>query len=428
VTESYGQDDVLLADFGRLCDCGGRLCGTESEAAAVACLQVLGRQATGQEPRIANIAYQGWSARNWSLVGMDGTEHVCHPLVPTIGTPPSGLEAEVVDLGRGTPEEFIAHRDEIPGRIVLVRHELMFAAGTIHRGSKHKAAIEHGAVGFLIAGPVNGHPVAGSSERNPASSRKDGKPDIPALGVSPEAAAALARRSTGLPRVRMQIDVAETPAKAQNLFFDMKGRSDEWIVLSAHIDGHDLAESAMDNASGLAVALAVARALAPGMAERRRGLRLAFFNVEEWALSGSENYVSGLCEAERQEIKLNINLDCVAGSDRLTALTSNFAGLEPFLLEQSECCNVPLGLYRPHQMNSDHGNFAEAGIPAFRLVAGFNDINAKTRLVLTPHDTRDKVSGNELARAARLALQIAGAALEADPDIVSRWRQRSFSR
>ena len=38
------------------------------------------------------------------------------------------LTAEVVDLGRGTPEEFEAHAADIKGRIVLVRHELMFAA------------------------------------------------------------------------------------------------------------------------------------------------------------------------------------------------------------------------------------------------------------------------------------------------------------
>ena len=33
---------------------------------------------------------------------------------------------------RGTPEEFEAHRDEIAGRIVLVRHELMFEIGRAH--------------------------------------------------------------------------------------------------------------------------------------------------------------------------------------------------------------------------------------------------------------------------------------------------------
>lgn len=417
MTNRFDLDEKALAsDFARICDCGGRLSGTKSEAAATACLETLGRQATGAPARTPEIAYEGWSALTWSLAGSDGREHICHPLVRTVGTPPEGLQAEVVDLGRGTPDEFEAHRDEIPGRIVLVRHELMFAAGTIHRRHKYQAAIEHGAIGFLIAGPLAGHPVAGSSGRGSG-------PGIPALGITPETATTLARRSSGFASVRMTIDVVEKPATAKNLFFDMKGQTGEWVVLSAHIDGHDLAESAMDNASGLAAALAVARALAPGMAERRRGLRLAFFNIEEWALTGSEAYVAGLSEAERLAIKLNVNLDSVAGGDRLTALTSNFAGLEPFLLEQSESCDVALGLYRPHQMNSDHGNFANAGIPAFRLVAGFNDAKAATRLVLTPEDTRDKVSEAGLAKAARLAWQITSVALDAGPETVSRWRQ-----
>ena len=94
----------------------------------------------------------------------------------------SGLSAEVIDLGRGTPAEFEAHAAEIRGRIVLVRHELMFAAGTIHRRLKYEMALEAGAVGFLIAGPAAGSLVSGSSGR-------DGTAGIPAAGVSPELAA-----------------------------------------------------------------------------------------------------------------------------------------------------------------------------------------------------------------------------------------------
>src|SRR3981081_47820 len=88
--------------------------------------------------------------------------------------------AEVVDLGRGTPEEFAAHWAEIAGRFVLVRHELMFAAGTIHRRRKYNMAREAGAVGFLIAGPLPGGLVAGSSGRDP------GAGGIPAAGLAPE--------------------------------------------------------------------------------------------------------------------------------------------------------------------------------------------------------------------------------------------------
>jgi len=84
-------------------------------------------------------------------------------------------------------------------------------------------------------------------------------------------------------------------------------------VRSAHLDGHDLAESAMDNAAGVAVALAAARALAPQAGRFRRVLRLAFFGAEEWALTGSRVYRDGLPVAERENIALHVNLDSVAG-------------------------------------------------------------------------------------------------------------------
>jgi hypothetical protein len=64
---------------------------------------------------------------------------------------------------------FANHADEIAGRIVLVRHELMFAAGTIHRRIKYQTAVEAGAVGFLIAGPSARNVVASSLD-------PDGKP------------------------------------------------------------------------------------------------------------------------------------------------------------------------------------------------------------------------------------------------------------
>ena len=73
--------------------------------------------------------------------------------------------------------------------------------------------------------------------------------------------------------------------------------------------------------------------------------------------------------------------------------------------------------------NSDHANFALAGIPAFRLVAGFDDPQAHLRLVLTAADTRDKVNAVELACAAQLAACVTAAAGRAEQQIVKGWRQ-----
>ena len=178
----------------------------------------------------------------------------------------------------------------------------------------------------------------------------------------------------------------------------------------------------MDNASGLAVALSVAAEIARSGERPRHGLRLAFFNVEEWALLGSKSHVETLSHSEREQIALDVNIDSVGFSRRLTALTSGFAGLEPFLLKRAEECGVPLRLFRPLQTNSDHANFAAAGIPAFRLVAGFGEPASAGRLILTAGDTRDTVDAGSLRDAARLTLAIVTGALAADLGERTAWR------
>jgi hypothetical protein len=417
IRASIAADLELWRDFESLCDFGGRLSGTKSERRAMDFMRKRGAQSSGVPCRSVPVAYGGWQARAAHLTLADGSRVPCHPLVRTAASPKGGLLAEVVDLGRGTPDEFEAHRQDLRGRIALVRHELMFAAGTIHRRRKYEMARSAGAVGFLVAGPVPGAVVAGSSGRD----QTDG---IPAAGIMPETAARLARSEAGWPQITFVVETDEQPAETETLLFDIPGRSNEWVVLSAHVDGHDISESAMDNASGLAAALVAARALAPHVVRFQRGLRLAFFSVEEWALTGSAQYVAGLNQAERGAIALNVNLDCVGGSPRLTAMTSGFAALEPFLFDVAAKNGHALRCVRPLAMNSDHGNFAQAGIPALRLVAGYDDPNANLRFVLTPADTRDKVVRSELAAAAQLTAAIVVAACEAQDSELKRWRNR----
>lgn len=419
IADAIATDRELHGDFATLCDFGGRLAGTESEVRAIAFLKRRGSDATGVPCRALPVPYVGWTATQARLRLGDGTTVTCHPLVRSVATPPGGLSAEVVDLGRGTPEEFAAHKDDITGRIVIVRHEPMFVAGTIHRRRKYEMARAAGAVGFLIAGPRAGSLVAGSSGRGA------GEPGIPAAGIAPETAARLRRRAAGWPQTTLVIEAAEHDATTETLLFDMPGREDSWVVLSAHLDGHDLAESAMDNATGVAATLAVARALAPHVAGWRCGVRLAFFSVEEWALTGSARYVADLAPGERDSLALNVNLDSVGGSPDLAALTSGFAGLEPFLLSVAEANDSRLRCVRPLERNSDHANFAAAGIPAFRLLAGFDDPLASLRNVLTAGDTRDMVKPSELTKAARVAAAITAAACKTTPENALGWRRFS---
>ena len=248
---------------------------------------------------------------------------------------------------------------------------------------------------------------------------------IPGLGVTPEVAARLARTAAGWPTVTMTVETEESPAETETLMYEFPGTTDEWVVLSAHVDGHDLAESAMDNGTGLASVLAVTRALSPHVAKFRRGLRVMFFSVEEWALTGSAQYVEALSRAERAKIALNVNLDSVAGSPNLAALTSGYGGVEPFLLAVAEANGQTVRTVRPLMTNSDHANFAAGGIPAIRLVAGFDDPNAHLHKVLTPADTRDKVAQSELRQATLLTAAFVEAACNAEPAEAAKWRIRS---
>ncbi len=395
-------DAGLAADFTALCDCGGRLAGSESEARAFAWAEAA-LAAIGPTRHHAT-PYAGWRCHGATLTDLaSGRALSCAPLLGTASTPPGGLDLEVVDCGRGGPEQIRDAGDAVRGRAVLARHEYPFAAWTIHRRVKLNAAMAAGAAAFLIVQPEPGvGPVSGSSGRA-------GGEGIPALGISAEAGAMLATGRC----VRIGIEGEDIDASTPTLVLDLPGAGPEWVVLSAHLDGHPLGESAIDNATGLAAAIALARAAAPDVAQLPRGLRLCVFGAEEWALAGSRAWLAGLDAAERSRMVLNLNLDSITGSPRLTALTSGFAGLGPFLQQAAAGIGVPLNLHLPLMRNSDHANFADHGIPAARLVAGFDAPDSALRYLLTPADTRALVPAQELKAAAITAGALLWAALTA---------------
>src|SRR5262249_20853959 len=348
--------------------------------------------------RIESARYAGWRPNEARLaLAESGAPLACNALLGSQSTARDGLSAEVLDLGRGTLEQFEQRAGEIPGRIVLVRHEYPFSSGHVHRRRKYGWAVERGAAGFIIANPVTGTgPVSGSSGRG-------GQTGIPAVATDAQAAARLAARDTRLPRAHLTVSGEDFEAEARFAVLELPGKGAGWVVLSAHLDGHHLAESAMDNATGVAVALAVARSLASQVERLERGLKGCLFSAEEWALAGSRAWLDPLRADERRGIALNVNLDTVGGDGRLTALTSEFPALDAFVHDAAATVGMAVGSYRPMMANSDHFNFARHGIPALRLVAGFERPDSNVRHILTGGDTRDKVALHELQSAAMLA-------------------------
>ncbi len=401
------SDPLMWADFQALCDLGGRVAGSASEAAALAFARGRLAAVPGAKVRDDPVDYPGWRCRMAQLTSATtGVSFQCTPLLGTASA--VGAVAEVLDLGLGRVEDFERHANRIRGRIVMVRHEYPFASGHVHRRVKLSLAQQMGAVGFLIAHPEGGvGAVSGSSGRN-------GGAGIPALGIGVEAAEAFRGLPDGtLPAARMVIDGDDHPARTRILLADLPGRGPDWVVVSAHIDGHPHGESAMDNATGVAVALGLARLLAPHVSECPRGLRICLFSAEEWGLIGSRIWLEQMDEAARQSMLINLNLDSVGGAFGLTALTSGFERLDAWVKATTARADLPIATHLPLMANSDHANFAAHGIPAVRLIAGFDAPDSNLRLVLTAADTRDKVHPEELDQALRLTTTLTWQALTA---------------
>lgn len=402
------SDPQMWSEFHALCDLGGRLAGSPSEATALAWARERLAAIPGGRVHEHPVAYPGWRCRDARLIdAASGKALRCTPLLGTAAT--AGLTAEVLDLGLGRADDFARHAEAVRGRIVLVRHEYPFAAGHVHRRVKLAMAEQAGAAGFLIAHPERGvGAVSGSSGR-------DGGPDIPALGIDADAAEALRRSADGTCRsVRMLIEAEDVAGETRMLLLDLPGRGPDWIVVSAHLDGHPHGESAIDNATGVVVALALARALAPRIAECPRGLRVCLTSAEEWGLVGSRLWLERMDAAERRRMRLDINLDSVGGAASLTALTSGFAGVDAWVRDMAARTGITLATHLPLMPNSDHANFAAHGIPAVRLIAGFGCADSHLRLLLTTADTRDKVRRDELDEALHVATVLTAEALTLD--------------
>lgn len=411
-------DHAVWADYLTLCQFGGRLTGSPSEAAArdwaIERLNSIGAGRVSRHP----TPYVGWQCFESRLELASGEVLDATPLLHSASTPADGLELDVVDCGRGTPEDILAAGPRLRGQAALVRHEFMLATNTVHRRVKLNAAIEAGAAAFLIAAPTLGlGPVTGSGVT------RKGVSAIPALGISGEAAERIMTASCA--RVRIRLATALQPdAQTETIVLDLPGRDADYVVLSAHIDGHALGESALDNATGVAVALSLARAAAPYAKALPRGLKICLFSAEEWALSGSQAWLASLAEAEVRRMAFNLNLDTVTGGTRLTALTSGFTGLGRFVTNAANDVDIDLGIHVPIMVNSDHASFAALGIPALRLVSGFNEPTSKIRLLLTRHDRADLVAPEDFVKPTRVAWSILRTALTAPAEKLIELRSR----
>ncbi|GAA4231568.1 aminopeptidase Y [Streptosporangium album] len=119
--------------------------------------------------------------------------------------------------------------------------------------------------------------------------------------------------------VRLKVDAATTVGRSRNLIADSRwGDRDEVVMAGAHLDSVTEGPGINDNGSGSAAILETALKLAHLPTKNK--VRFAFWSAEELGLLGSDQYVAGLSQAERDKIRLYLNFDMVASPNDVTFL------------------------------------------------------------------------------------------------------------
>jgi Zn-dependent M28 family amino/carboxypeptidase len=160
----------------------------------------------------------------------------------------------------------------------------------------------------------------------------------------------------------------------------------EYVAFSAHWDhfgigpavrGDSIYNGALDNASGVADLLAVARAAAQAPATNR-SLLFVFVTAEESGLIGSAYFADNpTVPAERIIANLNVDGGNLLGRTLdLRVLGDNKSSLGPalarFIRPRGMTLTPDEHPERGYFYRSDHFSFAKAGIPAVSIGAGTN--------------------------------------------------------
>ncbi len=193
---------------------------------------------------------------------------------------------------------------------------------------------------------------------------------IPAVGVSHDTGRALLDQATGnRARVRVSTEGRSYRGRCSNLIADLgpSRRTDQVIVLNAHLDSLPIAPGALDNLSGVLTLIEIARALAPHRARFRRTLRLLVPTGEEYGLVGSAHYVRQRRERdELDQIVFDFSLDTLfPGTSQGIAVMWAAATrdlIDRLMRQAGRDCDVR-NLFC---QGSDYLPFMLAGIPAAR--------------------------------------------------------------
>ena len=192
------------------------------------------------------------------------------------------------------------------------------------------------------------------------------------------------KASMGIRNTMRTIDSQNVIAKVEGSDARMK---DEYVVYSSHwdhlgvgtpVDGDKIYNGALDNASGVAALLEMAKAFNQAQPKPKRSVLFLFVTAEEQGLLGSEFYATNPLYPLEKTVA-NINLDGVNQWGRtkdITVVGMGASDLDDVLRSaaqaQGRTLNPDPESEKGFYYRSDHFNFAKVGVPALYTDTGVN--------------------------------------------------------
>jgi carboxypeptidase Q len=221
----------------------------------------------------------------------------------SVGTPPAGIEAEVLVVS--SFDELAARAAEARGRIVLFDPPWAGYGQTVrYRMQGAAAAARLGAIAVLVRS-VTPHSLA--TPHTGAMLYDSAGPRIPAAAVTIEDAQLLHRLQDRGERiaVRLHMGARQLPdARSRNVVAEIRGRErpDEVVVLGGHIDSWDVGQGAMDDGGGCVAAWEALRLMKALGLRPRRTVRVVMWTNEENGFRGARGYR----DAHRDELDRHV--------------------------------------------------------------------------------------------------------------------------
>jgi carboxypeptidase Q len=313
----------------------------------------------------------------------------------SVGTPPAGIEAELLVVH--SFEELDAARDRVKGRIVLFNVPFTSYGETVRfRASGPSRAGSLGAVAVLVRA------VGPPGLRTPhtgALTYAEGQPQIPAAAVTTEDTARLQRmvdRGTAV-RLKLMMEARFLPdADSANVIGEIRGRElpNEVVVIGGHFDSWDVGTGSTDDGAGCVATWEALRMMKKLNLRPRRTIRVVLWTNEENGGRGGVGYRDRHLEELPSHVMM---LESDGGVFRPTGF--GFSGSEASRMRVRDIASLLSGIHAdaisPSGGGADIGpSVQQANIPALSLEADGNYF----LIHHTPADTIDKIDPLDIAR------------------------------